>query len=83
MSGMIETNIRLPEDLLKTLKYRAIEERKSVNQIIREVIERFLSTTPQPEEQKKDPFDDVIGIGRSGIRDASSKHDRYLYGKKR
>lgn len=82
MSVMIATNIRLPEDLLKALKYRAIEEKKSVNQIIREAIERSLSTPPQHEEGKKDPFEDVIGIARSGIRDASSKHDRYLYGRK-
>lgn len=81
MPIMVATNIRLPEDLLKALKYRAIEEKKSVNKIIREAIERSLAATPQPEERKKDPFEDVIGIARSGIRDASSKHDHYLYGK--
>lgn len=83
MSGTIATNIRLPEDLLKALKYRAIEEKKSVNQIIREAIEMTLAAPLELEERKKDPFEDMIGIARSGIRDASSKHDRYLYGKKR
>jgi plasmid stability protein len=83
MSATIATNIRLPEDLLKALKYRAIEERKSVNQIIREAIEISLAAASQPEERKKDPFEDVIGIARSGIKDASSKHDHYLYGRKR
>lgn len=82
MSVTIATNIRLPEDLLKALKYRAIEEKKSVNQIIREAIEMSLSATPQAEERQKDPLENVIGIARSGIKDASSKHDRYLYGKK-
>jgi predicted DNA-binding protein len=81
MSATIATNIRLPEDLLRTLKYRAIEEKKSVNQIIREAIE--MSLAPQSEEREKDPFEDVIGIAKSGIKDASSKHDRYLYGRKR
>ena len=81
MSATIATNIRLPEDLLRTLKYRAIEEKKSVNQIIREAIE--MSLAPQSEEREKDPFEDVIGIARSGIKDASSKHDRYLYGRKK
>jgi hypothetical protein len=75
--------IRLPEELLKALKYRAIEEKKSVNQIIREAIEMSLAATPQPEEREMDPFEDMIGIARSGIKDASSKHDRYLYGAKR
>ncbi len=83
MSGTIATNIRLPEDLLRTLKYRAIEEKKSVNQIIREAIEMSLAVASQPgEERQKDPFEDVIGIARSGIKDASSNHDRYLYGRK-
>ena len=83
MSTKIATNIRLPEDLLKTLKYRAVEEKKSVNQLICEAIETSLAAAPQPEEREKDPFEDVIGVGRSGIKDASSKHDRYLYGRKR
>ena len=83
MSTKIATNIRLPEDLLKTLKYKAIEEKKSVNQLICEAIEISLAAAPQPEEQAEDPFEDLIGIVRSGIKDASSKHDRYLYGRKK
>jgi hypothetical protein len=83
MPATIATNIRLPEELLKALKYRAIEEKKTVNQIIREAIEMSLAATPQPEERKTDPFEAMIGIARSGIKDASSKHDRYLYGAKR
>ena len=83
MSTKIATNIRLPEDLLKTLKYKAIEEKKSVNQLICEAIEMSLVAAPQPEEHQKDPFEDMIGIARSGIKDASSKHDRYLYGRKK
>jgi hypothetical protein len=83
MSTKIATNIRLPEDLLKTLKYRAIEEKKSVNQLICEAIEMSLAAAPQPEERAEDPFEDMIGIARSGIKDASSKHDRYLYGRKK
>jgi metal-responsive CopG/Arc/MetJ family transcriptional regulator len=82
MSTTVATNIRIPEDLLKALKYRAIEEKKSVNQIIREAIEMSLVTAQQSEEREKDPFEDIIGIARSGIKDASSKHDRYLYRRK-
>src|SRR4030042_3354406 len=81
MSATVATNIRLPEDLLKALKYRAIEEKKSVNQIVREAIEISLAAAPQPEEREKDPFEDVIGIAGSGINEASSKHDSYLYGR--
>jgi metal-responsive CopG/Arc/MetJ family transcriptional regulator len=76
-------NIRLPEELLKALKYRAIEEKKSVNQLIREAIEQTLKLSTHKKEQGEDPFDRVIGIAKSSTRDGSSKHDRYLYGKNR
>lgn len=82
MSTTVATNIRLPEEVLKALKYKAIEEKKSVNKLIREAIEMSLAAV-QPEKHTKDPFEDVIGIARSGIRDGSTKHDRYLYGTKR
>jgi len=83
MSTTIATNIRLPEEVLKALKYKAIEEKKSVNQLIREAVEMFLIVSVQPEKHGKDPFENVIGIAQSGIRDGSVKHDRYLYGKKK
>jgi len=83
MSGTIATNIRLPEDLLKALKYKSIEEKKSMNRIIREAIEMSLAAAPRLEEQESDPFETVIGIARSGVKDASSKHDQYLYGRKK
>ncbi len=83
MSLTIATNIRLPEDLLKALKYRAIEEKKSMNQLIREAIETSLADIPRSEGREKDSLENIIGIGRSGIRDASSKHDRYLYRSKK
>ena len=77
------TNIRLPEELLKALKYRAIEEKKSVNQLIREAIEQTLNLSSQENRQKEDPFDHVIGIARSSVKDGSTKHDSYLYGIRR
>jgi plasmid stability protein len=82
MSTTMATNIRLPEDLLKALKYRAIEEKKSMNRIIREAIEMSLGAVSRSPEPDKDAFEEVIGIAKSGIKHASSKHDRYLYGRK-
>ncbi len=84
MPANVATNIRLPEEVLKALKYKAIEENKSVNQLIREAIEIALTTPVQPPgKPAKDPFERVIGIAKSGIRDGSIKHDHYLYGKKK
>ncbi|MEK6590354.1 MAG: CopG family transcriptional regulator [Nitrospinota bacterium] len=83
MSTNIATNIRLPEEILKILKYKAIEEKKSVNQLIREAIEKSLATHVPPEKYEKDPFNDIIGIAKSGIKDGSTKHDHYLYRKRK
>ncbi|MEW6087356.1 MAG: CopG family transcriptional regulator [bacterium] len=83
MSTNIATNIRLPEEVLKALKYRAIEEKKSVNQIIREAVEKFLASVVETKKYKNDPLENIIGIAESGIRDGSRNHDYYLYKKKR
>ena len=83
MSAFVVTNIRLPEEDLKELKYKAIEERKSVNQLVREAIEMYLSKQNQPELPEKDEFEKVIGSARSVIKDGSIKHDQYLYGRKK
>lgn len=83
MSSTVATNIRISEEVLKSLKYRAIEERKSVNQLIREAIESFIAVDIQPERHVKDSFENVIGIAKSGIKNGSTKHDYYLYGKKK
>jgi len=83
MSSTVATNIRISEEVLKSLKYRAIEERKSVNQLIREAIEGFMAVDIQPERHVKDSFENVIGIAKSGIKNGSTKHDYYLYGKKK
>jgi predicted DNA-binding protein len=82
MSTNVATNIRLPEEVLKALKYKAIEEKKSVNKLIREAVEMSLATSVQPKKHVRDSFVAVIGIARSGIKDGSTKHDRYLYGKR-
>jgi predicted DNA-binding protein len=83
MSTNVATNIRLPGEVLKALKYKAIEEKKSINQLIREAIELSFITSAKPEKYAKDPFENIIGIAKSGIRDGSVKHDRYLYGKRK
>jgi hypothetical protein len=79
----VATNIRLPEELLKTLKHKAVEENKSVNRLICDAIELSLTMVPQNTKQSGDSFDKIIGAAKSGCKDGSAHHDRYLYGKKR
>jgi predicted DNA-binding protein len=83
MSTNVATNIRLPEEVLKALKYKAIEERKSLNQIIREAIEMSLIAPVQDKKVAKDTLENIIGIAKSGIKDGSVKHDSYIYGRKK
>lgn len=80
MSSKVATHIRLPEEILKMLKYKAIEERKSVNQLIQEAIERDLGVQTPARTDAPDSFDSLIGSVRSGAADGSVSHDDYLYG---
>lgn len=80
MSNSVVTNIKLPEEDLNELKHRAIEEKKSVNQLVREAVEMYLSRQSLPDPDEINAFEKVIGSARSGIRDGSVKHDQYLYG---
>ncbi len=83
MPDYITTNIRLPRELLKALKHKAVEENKSVSQLIREAVLRLVAhhdkKTPPVE---KDPLHKIVAMAKSGIKDGSEHHDLYLYGKK-
>ncbi len=83
MPTLVATNIRLPAELLKALKYKAIEETKSVNQLIREAVETSLFSSIKPGKTNKDAIEDIIGRAESGIKNGSINHDQYLYGKKK
>lgn len=80
MLGTVATNIRLPEEVLKALKHKAVEERKSLNQIIREAVEKSLGVSKEHRQPEADAFEEIIGAGRSGTTKGSTLHDRYLYG---
>ena len=83
MPDYITTNIRLPRELLKVLKHKAVEENKSVSQLIREAILKLMNHKDEkvlPIE--KDPLHKIVAIAKSGIKDGSVHHDHYLYGKK-
>jgi hypothetical protein len=69
--------------LLKALKHKAVEENKSMSQLIREAILKMVAhkdkKTPPVE---KDPLHKIVAMAKSGIKDGSEYHDLYLYGKK-
>ena len=43
MTEYVTTNIRLPKDLYREIKHRALEEEKSLAQIIRESVMQYLA----------------------------------------
>lgn len=84
MAKFTTTNIRIHEDCLQKLKMKAVREKKSTAQLIREAIDAFLGDKEKPQNMKdfkKDPFFRIVGLGSSGIRNGSVNHDKYLYKK--
>lgn len=83
MTDYVTTNIRLPRELLKALKHKAVEENKSVSQLIREAVLRLVAHQDKKTPPAgKDPLNKIVGMAKSGIKDGSEHHDLYLYGKK-
>lgn len=92
MTEYVTTNIRLPRTMYKELKRLAVEEEKSVAQVIREGLVEYLVSTKTPEAVSKDAAGDdpVYRIAEltnpedvvEGDRplDTSARHDYYLYG---
>jgi predicted DNA-binding protein len=91
MTEYVTTNIRLPKDLYRQAKRRALDEEKSLAQIIRESIVEYLAE-PQvaepgslaedtPLDWEKDPLW-LIGTDpvMADVTDGSVNHDLYLYG---
>ncbi|MFH0802124.1 MAG: ribbon-helix-helix domain-containing protein [bacterium] len=80
----VATNIRLPEEIHKMLRLRALQEGKSVSQLMREAAEHLLQgafNKDLPEkEYRKDSFFKLAGFYADGVRDGSANHDHMLYG---
>ena len=91
MTEYVTTNIRLPKDLYRRLKRQALEEEKSLSQIVRESVTSYLTgaTLTRPdsplgvalEGNEQDPLW-LIGTDpvMADVTDGSVNHDRHLYG---
>jgi hypothetical protein len=91
MTEYVTTNIRLPKDLYREIKHRALEEEKSLAQIIRESVMQYLAAPEVAESrtEEAEAVDDwendplwLIGTDpvMADVTDASVNHDLYLYG---
>ena len=84
-SRHVLTNVRLSLDTLKSLKHRAVEERRPTAVLVREAVERYLltdSSPPRPDAKAKWLRGLIGAAGSQGKRpyDAAVNHDHYLYG---
>ncbi len=93
MTEYVTTNIRLPRELHRRLKRRALDEDKSLAEVVRESIAQYLAQEDAPaqpqlpagmtlEEWKSDPLW-AIGshAATADVTDGSANHDVYLYGR--
>jgi hypothetical protein len=76
---MIRTQIQLDEEQLKALRQSSAETGRSVADLVREGVKLYLNSRKRPsrEEQVRRAIA-AIGKYRSGIKDGSVNHDRYL-----
>lgn len=73
---MRRTQIYIDEELDARLREAAAAEGRSAASIIREAVRAYLSARGSA----PDPFLEVAGAFTGGPTDASTEHDRYLYG---
>jgi len=91
MTEYVTTNIRLPKDVYREIKRRALEEEKSLAQVVRESVVQYLTAPVGVMSRSEEPVmaDDwesdplwLIGTDATiaDVTDGSVNHDLYLYG---
>jgi plasmid stability protein len=76
---MRRTQIYIDEDLDSQLRTAAAAEGRSAAALIRDAVRLYLADGRGP-ERTADPLLELAGAFEGGPRDASTEHDRYLYG---
>jgi len=80
MERLKRTQIYFPERLLDNLKEKAKKENKTMAEVIRIAVKKYLSGE-EPLEWERDPVWKVKP-GKSSAGNLSEEHDHYLYGRK-
>lgn len=76
---MVRTQIQLTEAQATILKKMAKRQRQSMAALIRQAIDRLVSTSDHRDMQaRRKRAIAAAGKFRSGIRDLSANHDQYL-----
>ncbi|OIO92159.1 MAG: hypothetical protein AUK03_10095 [Anaerolineae bacterium CG2_30_64_16] len=91
MTEYVTTNIRLPKEVYRELKRRALDEEKSLAEVIRESVAQYLVPSLAPMRAastftagETEQHDSLWAIGAdpvlADVTDGSVNHDLYLYG---
>ena len=76
---MIRTQIQLTETQARTIKKVAMDEGTSVAEVIRRAVEKMVQASPKVSSQERlRRAVEIVGKFRSGKRNISQKHDKYL-----
>jgi len=78
---MVRTQIQLTEEQARALKQLAASRHLSIAELIRQAVDTLLSshTAVHIEDRRKKAIE-IVGRFRSGERDISKEHDKYLAG---
>lgn len=77
---MHKTQLYLENDQYLLLKDWALKQKKSIAQVVRELIDAALKP---PSHSLRDPLDELVGKADSGYSNISQNVDDYLYGDER
>ncbi len=77
---MVRTVISLEEKDLNALRKEALEKGISLAELIRVLIRDHLRSRSTRKSFKKEDFLAIVGLGSSGERDVSARHDRHIGG---
>lgn len=76
---MRRTQILLDEETYERVRRESFEKGESMAAFIRDLLKEKFATKPKQKPRYKSIKDfTFIGIGRSGLKDLSEKHDDYL-----
>lgn len=76
---MVRTQIQLTEKQVNTLKNLAASRNLSIAELIRRAVDNLIKSNSELDiEERKRRAIEIAGRFRSGKRDISAKHDRYL-----
>jgi ribbon-helix-helix CopG family protein len=75
---MIRTMISMDASNLSALKKLALERGISLAELIRTLLQEHLRSRSTTKSFKKEDFLAIVGLGESGERDVSERHDRHI-----